>query len=204
MSDVLKGLIYKKTKDNITTAYKAYAAQEEDAESQFYSALFEFALSKISHAVYGSALGDKTPEDHAQEVCVYVWQNLPSFKGEPDSFYSWLHRICYTKGVSAFNEYIELDGKREELFIEQEAEDEDERIIDNPSIYAREKFDIPARSLPGFIKGIDAEICDWIREGLNYAQIASKLHLTEAAVKLRINRMRNKIKEIKNVKSAAA
>ena len=53
------------------------------------------------------------------------------------------------------------------------------------------------RKLPDFIQGDDLKICNYIRERYSYAKIAEIMSMTEAAVTLRIARMRKTIEEMK-------
>jgi DNA-directed RNA polymerase specialized sigma24 family protein len=194
VSDSVNAVVFKRTKKAILETYEAYTRKEEGAEAKLFNLIRNFATTKVSHAVYEVEHGSETVDDHAQEVLIYVWQNISSFRGEPKAFYAWLHRICFTKGATAFNEYKDLSSKREPIFVESDVTG---RIEDNPILNYNHTPVQLARKLPDFIKGTDLRICDMIRSGYDYAKIAKHLNIQEKTVEMRIRRMRNKIMEMK-------
>jgi hypothetical protein len=51
--------------------------------------------------------------------------------------------------------------------------------------------------LPAFIQGVDLQICNYIREGYDYAKIGRVMSMTEMAVKKRIQKMAKTTQEMK-------
>jgi RNA polymerase sigma factor (sigma-70 family) len=162
-------------------------------------AILDFSLNKINNAVFDIGDGEQTPEDHAQEVAIYIWSHLKDFRGEPGTFYSWLHRICYTTGSRAFNEAKEQVDERVALQVQDE---ETGLMEDNPLLYTNQFKGEPARKLPTWIQGIDKAICDYIREGLTYEQIARVLRVSPTSISSRVLRLKKKVEFLAQSKAA--
>lgn len=206
----LSTLGWKKNRTKIETSYRNYLQGGDGAEGEFFKAVTAFAKSKMTTALFDSSEGTSTVEDKAQDVAVYVWSKLSDFRGEPDAFYPWLNRICYTTGASALNSANDDATKRVEMFVEDE---ESGDMEDNPEIYqsgisykrnGKVAYQEPRpqyqRDLPEFIQGTDLYICEYIREGYDYEKIGRILAISEDNVEIRVRRMREKVMEMKNAK----
>jgi Sigma-70 region 2 len=98
--------------------------------------VFKFARLKLLSLEYdfrdfGTA---ETVDDWAQEVTITVWQKLHTFKGEPSSFYAWVHKICFSKVVKAFTNLKAEQRNKESLVVDKRTEDRTYRA-DNPNMY---------------------------------------------------------------------
>jgi RNA polymerase sigma factor (sigma-70 family) len=166
--------------------------RKPDAEGKLYLAIIDFATGKISGDLFDSPECSADSEDYAQEVAIRIWEKMHTFSGDPSSFYPWLHRICYTKGIQAYTKTTEESSKKVPLVVEVEDSD---GLEDNPLIYKEQKPE-HVRELPNWIQGVDRWICDLIREDMTYAQIGKFLHITEKAVRQRVARMKDKNLEL--------
>lgn len=199
---------YSKNRNKIDTAYREYLKGYPSSEDVFFKAVIEFAKVKIKSSLFDTNESKSTVEDHAQDVAIKVWSHLNTFNGGPEKFYPWLHRVCFTQGIDAFNEVKgEAEGKVD-MFVEDATTG---LMEDNPEVYAsgvsykqngKQAYHIPSpqyqRELPEFIQDTDLKICMYIRADKTYSQIADLLETTEKAVELRVARMRKKIEEMKN------
>jgi len=127
-------------------------------------------------------------------------------------FYAWVHKIANNQGADAFNDLLEEKKTKVSLFTSVDEEDEKGKVEtfteENPLIhdqgagYGRHPALIPAS-----VTGRDREICivlaspvseerngKYITRGRNYAEVAQVLGMTEAAVTLRLHRLRERVK----------
>ena len=132
---------------------------------------------------------------------IYAWQHLKEFRGEPERFYSWLNRICYTASIDGLRSNRRESKSKLPLFVEIEEEDGSVSFEDNPILYAPDDPIAHRRKLPEFITGTDLEICQYIREGYNYAKISEILSLTAPQVEKRVRKMRRKIQAVQGAPS---
>jgi len=185
----VRDVLLRESRAKIEAAYTLYLIRAKSAENALFEAITEFARSKVCSALYESEEAHMAPEDHAQELAVYVWERIGGFKGSSASFFSWVHQLCHAKATQALDEeWVGQQGKIE-LFVEDE---EGSGFLEtNPELYSEKTLTIP-RPLPKFIQGVDRLICDLIGEGLKYKEIADTLNITEAAVKMRTQRMKQK------------
>lgn len=207
----LKARAYSRNRNKIETSYRQYLERLPHSEDKLLKAILEFAGKKITGATFGLK-GSNSAEDYAQEVAIEVWGNLDKFSGNVDSFYPWLHRICYTAGTRAYNNDKGNLDKSAPLFVEDEDGDE----VDNPVVHGssgikrngkpvlKHTRPVHRRELPEFIQGTDLKICQYIREGYDYSKIGEVLSITEVAVTKRIAKIRKKIEDMKNAKSKTA
>ena len=175
----------RQTKANITKAYSDFLAKEPGAEDNLLKAIFDFAKGKLTSKLYRLNESAQTPEDYAQDISIKVWSQIHTVHGD---FYAWLNRICFTEGADAFTETKEVQDNTLPLLVESE-----EGFMEDHPVFRRDQNIQYVRAIPEFITGIDRMICDYIREGLTYRQMGLALELTEAAVKLRVAAMRNKV-----------
>lgn len=189
----LEELKYSQNKAAVQDAYQGLLDKKPNAEEVFYRTIINFAKGKISSHIWDLPESVDTPDDYAQKVAIDVWKTLHTFKGEPDGFYSWLHRIVYATGCDAFNEIKEETDNKVPLFVE--SEDGSGDMIDNPLLYGEDTPE-PRKEIPDFIQGKDLRICKYIRSGYTYKQTANIMGLTEKAVELRVARMRKKVESM--------
>lgn len=193
-----------RTRDALIAAYEAMVHQEPGSGDKLLLLVQKFIYSKVYHleyefAKFGSA---ETADDWAQEATIEVWKGLHRFMNNPKStpalFYSWVHKIAFNKATDAFKRLLKEKATKVGLTVgtrdEYGASDgEDE----NPEIYEGQEHNTNFH-IPASVKGVDYSICLLILAGMNYAQIAEELKLTEKAVRDRMHRLRKKLKEEKD------
>lgn len=200
--------IKKATAANVETAYKKYLGREIGSQEELFEVVGRLAYWVCWRQMHTTSQISQTIEDAAQDATLSVWQSIGSFRGQPKQFYSWVKRICLNHGTDGFNKGVSESAKR----IPLEMQNEEGDVMENPAINGGLEFKHNGkveyrpsrpqarRELPEFIQGIDLDICNYIREGYNYAFIGEVMRMTEKAVELRIARMRKKIEGIKNAK----
>lgn len=199
MSSITNGelnRVRKKTKEKLMTAYEGYQRREPGSADRLMEQVRKFAYTKVYHLEhdfenFGSS---QTADDWAQNVSLAVWKGLDKFQGTPALFYSWVHKICFNEATDAFNIVKEESLTKVALFVKSLDEDSDEKQEEiNPEIYRLDERETML-SIPASIQGVDRNICSLIIDGMNYAQVAEGLRMTEGAVKMRLLRLRDRMK----------
>ncbi len=183
--------------------------------------VLKFAFTKVSHLEHEHSFKDfgtaETADDWAQDVTIKVWQGLTGtgakqFEGTGEQFYSWVHKIAFNQATDAFNDLLEEKKTKVTMFHEIEEEGERGSIEtfteENPLIHAEGAGYGAGIGIPKSATGKDREICillltevqdqkkngDYFMRGRTYAEVAHVLGMTENAVTLRFNRMRERDK----------
>jgi DNA-directed RNA polymerase specialized sigma24 family protein len=217
VSDHIADTKYQQNKRNVLNAYKLYKANLNENESQFWLAVLEFAKIKLYflELEFSNVGSSSTVDDYSQEVALSVWSNLPSFNGESDnSFYAWLHKICYNKANVFFNDLMHTRDSKEPVTRTVHGSIDSvhyEEEVDNPVLHESQERDFFI-TIPNSVQGVDRDICKLLlidpqidgngdeekprrkRETV-YARIAGTLGLTENAVELRLRRLRTRLRK---------
>lgn len=96
-----------RTKDRVGELYADF--KEGHRTGEFWQAVTEFARSKMRNTEFQFGDREGSAEDLAQEIVIEVMRGLTpgetnEFRGDANNFYSWLNRICFTRGADFFNE----------------------------------------------------------------------------------------------------
>src|ERR1700722_6650393 len=117
-----------------------------------------------------------------RQATIAVLMSLPTFNGKSGKFYKWVKRVIKNHCRDGFNKGISESKARVPFLVENKDGD----TMENPELYPTEMPPEHQRELPEFIQGKDLKICEYIREGYDYAKIAQILSMTEKAVKHRV------------------
>jgi DNA-directed RNA polymerase specialized sigma24 family protein len=147
-------------------------------------------VGKLSKVIAYETLGDsprvsETVDDVAQNATIAVLTSLPTFKGKSGQSYKWAKRVIKNDCTDGFQKGM----NESEMRVSLEVQNKDGDAMDNPDLYPTETPPQYQRELHPFIQGTDLKICEYIREGYNYARIGEVLSMTEKAVKHRVARM---------------
>ncbi|MGN6401742.1 MAG: RNA polymerase sigma factor [Flavisolibacter sp.] len=153
-------------------------------EKEFLGAIYNYQkiIYKICN-VYRDTREDQ--EDLFQEIVYQLWKAYPGFKGE-SKISTWIYRIAlntaiaiYRKSKIEIDHYAELPEHLHPLYEKKASENE-------------EKLFWALRQLN------DAEkaVVSLYLEDLSYQEIAAITGLTETNVGVRLNRIKNKLKQI--------
>lgn len=217
-SEGLAVLKQAQNKRRLIDAYNNYISAPAKYEKDFYDEVKNFAYRKLYHfEIENSKLGTiNTVDDYAQEVVIGVWTGLMSgaFTGDGDSFYSWVNKTTFNKGVDFLDEIVEQRENKVGVLVEKRDEDRKQEQIDNPELHETELND-HFITIPKSVQGIDLNICkvmmssevqDQRKDGSyfyrpkNYAEVAEILNMTEQAVKDRLCKLKKRLKAEKEAK----
>jgi len=126
--------------------------------------------------------------DLFQEIVLQLWKSFPSFRGEA-KITTWMYRIALNTAISGLrkrNRYIKTEDLREAHF----------NISDQPSRDDREddvkKLHWAIRQL----SEVDRAMIMMALEEIPYDEIAETLGITQNNVRVRMNRIREKLKAL--------
>ena len=153
------------------------------------AAVLEFSSKYQARTLSSKSEGAKTSDDLAQELAIQIFDDLPNLDMTPEGFAAYVETANFNKAKSAQREAT----KRMAKFKPQMLSDENGGLFDNPEMCRHNSLPQYRRALPEFIEGINLRICQYIREGLGYREIAQVLETSEQAVKSRVDKMRKQI-----------
>ena len=126
-------------------------------------------------------------DDLVQEIAIALWRALPSFRGE-SSERTFLFRIAHNRCIT------HLTKKRDTVSLDDAQIDPEDPHASSEAIVAdeqeRRRFVAAIRELPV----IHREVLVLFLEGMDYAEIAGVVGISESNVGVRLNRARQKLK----------
>ncbi len=126
--------------------------------------------------------------DLFQEIVLQLWRSFDSFKGD-SKFSTWMYRV----GLNTAITYIRKKNKSaitlslEEHHYQHLSNDYDED--------RQEKLDLLYSSLK-FLNDVERALVLLYLEDMNYKEISETLGITEGNARVKMNRVKNKLKEI--------
>ena len=153
-------------------------------EKEFLEVLYDYQkiIYKICR-VYRDSREDQ--EDLFQEIVYQLWKSYPSFKGE-SKISSWIYRIALNTAIAIYRKSkILIDYYQE--FPEHIQPSDEKTISENEErlFWALRKLDDSEKA-----------VISLYLEDFNYLEIAEITGLSESNVGVRLNRIKNKLKEI--------
>lgn len=124
-------------------------------------------------------------EDLFQEIVYQLWKSFPSFKGE-SKITSWMYRIALNTAIAAYRKrklQVGYPGKMPELIhsdVPKQISQNEERLFE------------ALRTLSNTEKAL----ISLFLEGFAYQEIAAITGITQTNTGVRLNRIKNKLKEI--------
>jgi RNA polymerase sigma factor (sigma-70 family) len=179
------------------------------SEDRFLITVRKFTKGRVGWKFRGTDQFGQTEEDLVQITMVKMWDALPTFKGTSGDFVAWYRTFIDNTVKDAIRGSIKQSKRHAPFYVQVEDEKGNSEEIEHPGIHGSIEFKRnghPAyqeariqfrRELPDFIQGVDLQICQYIREDYTYERIAQILGLTVNAVKKRIQKMFNRIQEMK-------
>ena len=126
-----------------------------------------------------------TADDAAQEAIVRAWRHRESCR-KPEQPFGWLRRIAHNEAVRAARR------RPNEVLVGEPPSTQNAGLADDDTLENRLLF---GRIL-GTLSQADQELA-WLRyyEDLTCARLAERLGLSEATVKVRLHRLRQRLRE---------
>lgn len=153
-------------------------------EKEFLELIYDYQkiIYKICR-VYRDSREDQ--EDLFQEIVYQLWKSYPGFKRE-SKVSSWIYRIALNTAIAIYRKSKILIDYYQEF--PEHIHPSDEKIISENE----------ERLFWGLRKLNDSEkaVISLYLEGFNYQEIAEITGLSESNVGVRLNRIKNKLKEI--------
>ncbi len=153
-------------------------------EKEFLKAIHDYQkiIYKVC-SIYRDSREDQ--EDLFQEIVYQLWKSYPGFKRE-SKISSWIYRIALNTAIAIYRKpKIIIDYSRE--FPEHLHPSNEKKISEN-----EERLFCALRKLSDSEKAVISLYLD----DFNYKEIAAITGLSETNVGVRLNRIKNKLKEI--------
>ncbi|KFF24855.1 RNA polymerase sigma factor [Chryseobacterium vrystaatense] len=143
-----------------------------------------FKISKM----YMSEKDDR--DDLFQEITCQIWKAYPQFRGESE-FSTWLYRIALNTAII----FLKSDKKRS--FISNE-NFTSYKIIQDEYDYTKEEKLAQMYDAIRQLNPIDKAFIFYYLEDFSGKEIAEQMGISEGNVRVRMNRAKNKLKDILN------
>ncbi len=130
-------------------------------------------------------------DDMFQEVCIQAWRSCEQFKGD-SKFSTWLYRIAINTSIS----WIRKEKKHQVVGVDNECF---YGICDENSFYENEEKQEQISLLHKAINklnGIDRSLILLYLEDVAYVEISEILGLSVSNVKVKMNRLKKKLKQL--------
>jgi RNA polymerase sigma-70 factor (ECF subfamily) len=129
-------------------------------------------------------------EDLFQEITYQVWKAYSGFRGESE-FSTWLYRIALNTAI------VFLKSEKKRIFINNEDFTEYKIIEDDYDIEKEEKLSAMYKAI-NQLNPIDKAFIFYYLEDFSGKQIADQMGISEGNVRVKMNRAKNKLKDILN------
>lgn len=129
-------------------------------------------------------------DDLFQEITYQVWKAYPKFKGD-SGFSTWLYRIALNTAI------IFLKKEKRRSFIENDDFSEFKIIQEEVDHEKEEKLNAMYKAIHQ-LNPIDKAFIFYYLEDFSGKQIAEQMGISEGNVRVKMNRAKNKLKDILN------
>lgn len=178
---------------------KLFVERARQGDESAFEALVNLYGKKVYNTACRICKNEADAEDVAQEVFLKVYRALPNFKGE-SSFSTFLYRVT----VNACLDFVRRSGRAAaESLVRQDADGEEYEYLPADAEQTPERQSERAELRETLRRSI-LRLSDEHRtvillrdvNGLSYEEIAAVLSCSVGTVKSRINRAREKLREI--------
>ena len=129
-------------------------------------------------------------DDLFQEITFQVWKAYPSFKGQSE-FSTWLYRIALNTAI------IFLKNEKKRSFIANEDFSDYKIVQDEFDHEKEEKLNSMYKAIHQ-LNPIDKAFIFYYLEDFSGKEIADQMGISEGNVRVKMNRAKNKLKDILN------
>ncbi len=134
--------------------------------------------------------GEEDRRDLFQEIVLQLWKSYPKFRGEA-KVSTWMYRVALNTAISHYRKKRKRPQK-------SELSDSVYRIADTEYDYAYEEKLKILRDAIEQLNKVEKAILMLYLEDKDYAEIAETVGITQNYVRVRMNRIKNKLKQILN------
>jgi len=127
-------------------------------------------------------------EDLFQEITYQVWKAYSGFRGE-SQFSTWLYRIALNTAI------VFLKSEKKRRFIENEDFTDYKIIQDEYDLEKEEKMAVMYHAI-NQLNPIDKAFIFYYLEDFSGKEIAEQMGISEGNVRVKMNRAKNKLKDI--------
>lgn len=162
-----------------------------DNKAEYFKNIYQEVSAKVYRLCLGYTGNREDAEDLFQDIMILIWNNLHTFRNE-SSVNTWIFRIAvnrallYVKRRSRKEKLVQTlyqsNHQKIELSEETDSKEGKEEIIN--FLYAR----------IAELEELDRIIISMILEGCSYKEISDVLGINISNVGVRINRIKNKLK----------
>jgi RNA polymerase sigma-70 factor (ECF subfamily) len=144
------------------------------------------ALTRLA-ASYTRSAGDR--DDLLQEIAMSLWRALPSFRGEC-SERTFVFRIAHNRCITHLSKRrLNVSLDEAEIDVEDPSPNAEAALAEEQE---RQRLLAAIRDLPA----IQREVLVLALEGMGYREIADVVGISESNVGVRLNRARERLKEL--------
>lgn len=125
--------------------------------------------------------------DLFQEIVLQLWKSFPSFRGE-SKITTWMYRIALNTAISGLR-------KQSRRVKTEDLSDLHLNIVDSGGVDAEEKFQKLQWAIRQLTE-IERAMIMMALEEISYEEIAETIGITQNNVRVRMNRIREKLKKL--------
>lgn len=135
-----------------------------------------------------------TPEAHEdlfQEIVLQLWKSFDSFKGD-SKFSTWMYRVSLNTAITLIRKKhrtIETSSIDSQVYFDIKSNEEDEA--------KQERLKLLYTSIK-MLNDVERALVLLYLEDLPYKEIAATLGITEVNARVKMNRIKDKLKELMN------
>lgn len=158
-------------------------------QSDYFNILYERYVTKVYNRCMSFFKDHETAQDLTQDIFVRVFTRLDNFQ-QRAAFSTWLYSISYNYCM----DHIRTGKRLNTLPLESEFADEVADNDDSSTLHARlHQLSQFVDDLPQFEQNL---LKLKYEQGKNVQEISEELKLSESAVKMRLKRTRDKVREL--------
>ncbi len=145
---------------------------------------FKGLLFRVVHA-YAFTTHDR--EDLFQEIATQVWNSIPRFRGDSAAT-TWLYRVALNSALAWSRKERKHRDRTQPLDDHEPALQESSRAMDRRLGWLYEQI--------AQLDHVDRSLTLLLLDGLSYREMAETLGISESYVGVKINRIKNHLKEL--------
>lgn len=162
-----------------------------DNKAEYFKNIYQEVSAKVYRLCLGYTGNREDAEDLFQDIMILIWNNLHTFRNE-SSVNTWIFRIAVNRALL----YVKRRSRKEKL-VQTLYQSNHQKIELSEEIDSKEGKEEIINFLYARIaelEELDRIIISMILEGCSYKEISDVLGINISNVGVRINRIKNKLK----------